>query len=225
MQWKNIPICNIHGLLDIKHCIPSLDQRFLATRTNRTKDKQTETKPQSGQKAARGAEVQQADDPRTNGGLVLGALAGHLHGLRSVLVVRDQAAGGALHLWTGMCAAARAVCRAHAGGRVSARSSQSGHTGSGHWERREKSNGGENMYAITLLLLFWLRHDCWDDPEWGAWTSQDNQFCTLSIRNQPYEDPRGRIMSLHKNWVTPAHLHTAQLMLDWLRYDDNLVYG
>lgn len=30
MQWKNIPICKIHGLLDIKQCIPSLDQHSLA---------------------------------------------------------------------------------------------------------------------------------------------------------------------------------------------------
>lgn len=50
MQWKNIPICKIHGLLDIKQCIPSLDQHSLAT-GEQVERVTVETKPQNGQKA------------------------------------------------------------------------------------------------------------------------------------------------------------------------------
>lgn len=44
MQWKNIPICKIHGLLDIKQCIPSSDQRSLATREQTERKTKTEWK-------------------------------------------------------------------------------------------------------------------------------------------------------------------------------------
>lgn len=118
----------------------TLFPRLLALWTQGNKKTKNERqKTRVGEKTRIGQKGRHADDPRWNGGLVLGALAGHLHGLRSGLVVEDRAASGALHLWTGVCAAARAVRWAHAGGGVSARSCQSGHTGSGHWEREERN--------------------------------------------------------------------------------------